>query len=226
MVDTCRRNKGGVKAPRLRFQLVVNIFCLYVWLSRCLCVWVCWARGATCGCYQVYAFVGVVCGYVSARTPLFFLLGYRFLFCVALMFVFLGMIMTRWLLGCPDIALVRLQFCSVPDTIAFYSVGRHHWASHVASYAHTLIPVLWKHLGSVLAFIFWPGTLFGQSEFRGGQFDFGKDKKPNTGQCAHMSLCSLVQALRVPCFALPTGVCVTPYQLPTIRIASAVVVRR
>ena len=50
--------------------------------------------------------------------------------------------MTRWLLGGPDIALVCLQFCSVPDTIAFYSVGRHHWASYVASYAHSLIPLL------------------------------------------------------------------------------------
>ena len=54
------------------------------------------------------------------------------------------MVMTRWLLGCPEIALVCLQFCSVPDTIAFYSVGHHHWASYVASCAHALIPLLWN----------------------------------------------------------------------------------
>ena len=51
--------------------------------------------------------------------------GCRFLLCGSDI-VFLGMIMTRWLLGCLDIALVCLQFCSVPDTLAFYSVGRHH----------------------------------------------------------------------------------------------------
>ena len=51
--------------------------------------------------------------------------------------------MSRWLLGCPDIALVCLQFCFVSDTIAFYSIGRHHWSLYVSSRAHYLIPVLW-----------------------------------------------------------------------------------
>ena len=64
--------------------------------------------------------------------------------CVALILVFLLMVMTRWLLGCPEIALVCLLFWSVPDTIAFYSVGHHHWASNVVSWAHVLIPLLWK----------------------------------------------------------------------------------
>ena len=64
--------------------------------------------------------------------------------CCSHIYVFVWMVMSRWLLGCPDIALVCLLFCSVPDTIAFYSIGRHHWASYVASYAHCLIPVLWN----------------------------------------------------------------------------------
>ena len=51
------QSKKGGEAPRLRFHLVVNIFCLYVWLSSCLRLWVCCARGATCGCYQGYVFL-------------------------------------------------------------------------------------------------------------------------------------------------------------------------
>ena len=62
--------------------------------------------------------------------------------------------MSRWLLGCPDIALVCLQFCSVPDTIAFYSIGRHHWSSFVVFHAHSLIPVLWNfdQIATILEF--------------------------------------------------------------------------
>ena len=79
---------------------------------------------------------------------------------MALISVFFLMVMTRWLLGCLDIALVYLLFCSVPDTIAFYSVGRHHWASYVASYAHSLIPVLWnfKKIAPILEF-YWRSCL-------------------------------------------------------------------
>ena len=31
-----------------------------------------------------------------------------------------------------------------PVVIAFYLFGHHHWASNVVSWAHVLIPLLWK----------------------------------------------------------------------------------
>ena len=130
-------------------------YMLFVCLTFCcLCCWVCWATGPTCGCYHVYECCGAVYECVKARTVSFFLKGHRCLYVWLSYLCFLWMAMTRWLLGCPDIALVCLQFCSVPDTIAFYSVGRHHWASFVASYANSLIPVLWNFdkLASVLDF--------------------------------------------------------------------------
>ena len=93
----------------------------------------------------MYVFFVVVYGCVRVRTEFFVLQGHRFLcVCGSHICVFVWMVMTRWLLGCPDIALVCLQFGFVPDTIVFYSVGHHHWSSYVASYAHSLIPVPWN----------------------------------------------------------------------------------
>ena len=41
--------------------------------------------------------------------------------------------------------MVLSTFCVLaPDVIAFYLVGHHHWASNVVSWAHVLIPLLWK----------------------------------------------------------------------------------
>ena len=67
-------------------------------------------------------------------------------FCLRLSFVCVCylMVMSRWLIGCPEFALGCLHFCSVPDVIAFYFVGPHHWASFVVSCAYVLIPLLWK----------------------------------------------------------------------------------
>ena len=95
--------------------------------------------------------------------------------------------MSRWLLGCPDIALVCLQFCSAPDTIAFYSMGRHHWSSYVASHAQSLIPVLWKcnQIATILEF-YWR-SLMGPD----GDEEDGDEDGPSSLSCsAHRCLCA------------------------------------
>ena len=72
----------------------------------------------------------------------------------SLVCVRLLMVMSRWLIGCTVFALGCQYFLfSVPDVIAFYLVGHHHWASYVVSCAHVLIPLLWKldKFASILA---------------------------------------------------------------------------
>ena len=119
------------------FIWFVDILCLYVCLGllgkrsimRCLAgVWFVWC---CLWMFEGSTWVSFFCKDIGS-----FVCGSHILIC-------LWMVMSRWLLGCLDIALVCLQFCFVPDTIAFHSIGRHHWASYVASYAHSLMPVLW-----------------------------------------------------------------------------------